>query len=252
MARLKAYHRPPNLEDALQLLSRPQIQTVIVAGGTYINAHMAETVDEVIDLQALGLDDINYSEGRLSLGAMIRLQTIVENKEAPDLIRETAYREGPNTLRNEATIGGVVTGADPESELLAALLVSEAEVELQSASGGRRMSLPDFLADRSAALNGTLITAISLATTGNGATERVARTPADRPIVAAVARRNERDQLYLALCGVAYMPILVDPTLDQLKARLNPPHDFRGSSEYRRQMAVILSRRVMANLQENQ
>jgi probable selenate reductase FAD-binding subunit len=252
MARIKAYHRPSKLAEALQLLSRPQVSTAIVAGGTYINAHLAETVDEVVDLQALNLAGVSYSQGRLALGAMVRLQTLVEDQQAPDLIRQAAHREGPNTLRNQATVGGLVAGSDPESELLAALLVSEAEVELQSGRGGRRMPLPDFLGNVTAALDGGLVTAISLAITGKGAMERVARTPADRPIVAAIARLDQNNQIHLALCGVAKTPILVEPILDQLKASLNPPNDFRGSSEYRRQIAVVLSKRVIASLQEKQ
>lgn len=249
MAQLETYHRPESVAEALQLLGRPQVNTAIVAGGTSIIARMAETVEEVVDLQATGLDQVNYAAGRLTLGAMVRLQTLVDEAQAPTLLREMAHQEGPNTFRHQGTVGGAVVMANPESEFLAALLVFEAEVEIQSTGGTRHMALPDFLADVPAALAGGLVTAISLATGGTGASERVARTPVDSPIVAAVARRDEAGQLHLALCGVAKTPILINPDgLNQLKAKLNPPGDFRGSSEYRRQMAVVLSHRVIGNL----
>jgi len=161
-----------------------------------------------------------------------------------------ARREGPNTLRNKATIGGIIVGADPESELLAALLVYQTMVTVQSSGGRRQIALPDFLSNVPAALDGGLIIEVSLATTGQGAGERVGRTPADHPIVAAVARQDNEQQIHLALCGVAQTPILVEPDMDQLKAALNPPNDFRGSREYRRQMAVTLSKRVIATLQD--
>jgi probable selenate reductase FAD-binding subunit len=249
MAQLKAYHRPSSLAEALQLLARPQVSTAIVAGGTYLNARLDETVEEVVDLQAIGLDQVGQVGDRLALGAMVRIQTLVDDDRVPALVRELAHREGPNTFRHQGTIGGVVASADPENELLAALLVYEAELEVQDSAVARRVPLADLLADMPASLGGGLITAVSLVTTGQGAAERVARTPADRPIVAAVGRLDAQGQLRLALCGVAKTPILVEPNLDQLKARLNPPGDFRGSPAYRQQMAAVLSRRVIDQLQ---
>lgn len=247
MAQLKAYHRPASVEEALQLLARPGAR--VLAGGTALVPLAAEVADNVIDLQAVGLDRVELSGGRLTLGAMVRLQTVVDHPDAPPLLRELAHREGPNTFRHQGTLGGVIAQADPESELLAGLLVFEAEVEIQSAAKSHTLPLANLLANLPAALADGLITEVSVATRGNAASERVGRTPADKPIVAAVARRDEQGQLRLALCGVAATPILTDPTPDQLKARLNPPGDFRGSTEYRRQMAVTLSRRVIAALQ---
>lgn len=246
MPPIKSYHRPTSVAEALQLLARRGVNTAVLAGGTHLTAHLDERVDEIVDLQAAGLDHVRSEPGRLTLGAMVRLQTIVDEAQAPGLVREAARREGPNTLRNAATVGGLVIGADPESELLAALLVFETTVEIESAGGSRTLRLPEFLADVPAALGGGLVTAVSLRTGGRAASERVARTPADRPIVAAVARLDEAGQLRLALCGVAPTPVLADP--DRLEASLNPPGDFRGSGEYRRQMAITLTRRVLDRL----
>lgn len=248
MPPIKSYHRPTSVAEALQLLARRGVNTAVLAGGTYLTAHLDELVDEIVDLQAAGLDQVRSEPGRLTLGAMVRLQTIVDEAQAPALVREAAHREGPNTLRNAATVGGLVIGADPESELLAALLVFEATVEVHptAAGGPRTLPLPEFLADVPAALGGGLVTAVSLRTGGRAASERVARTPADRPIVAAVARLDEAGQVRLALCGVAPTPVLVEP--DRLEASLHPPGDFRGSGEYRRQMAIALTRRAVERL----
>ena len=245
MTRIKSYHRPETVEAALDLLARPGIATAVLAGGTQLNARKLEGVDEVVDLQAVGLDGIHRAGDRLLLGAMTRPQAIVEAEEVPALVRETAHREGPNTFRNQGALGGVIVDADPESELLAALLVCEAGVTVQTLAGTSTMPLSDFLADVTGSVEGGIITEISLATDGETASERVARTPADKPIVAAVGRKTADGRVLLALCGVADTPILVEP--DQ-PASLDPPADFRGSSEYRREMAVVLSERVVAHL----
>lgn len=244
MTLIQAYHRPHTLDEALTLLARPGLNTAVLAGGTYLTAH-AEDVDEVVDLQALGLDGIARAGERLVLGAMTSLQAIVDAAAAPALLREAAHREGPNTFRNQGTIGGAMAGADPESELLAALLVLDVEVKVQTLAGSRTLALPAFLADVRAALAGGIITAVSLATEGVTASDRVARTPADKPIVAAVARKTPEGRISLALCGVARTPILVAP--DQV-AGIDPPADFRGSSEYRREMAVLLAKRVLSQV----
>jgi CO/xanthine dehydrogenase FAD-binding subunit len=241
MPQIKAYHRPTDVNEALRLLARPGITTAVIGGGTAAVPHLAQ-IDEVVDLQAVGLNQVSFTGPTLTLGAMVRLQTIVDDEQTPNLLRESAHREGPNTLRHTATIGGVVVSASPESELLAALLIFEAEVMVQTSRDLKRFQLADFLADVPAALAGGLVTQVSLVTSGQTASDRVARTPADMPIVAALARRDN-DQTRLALCSVAKTPILVDP--EQVAAGLNPPDDFRGSSEYRRQMAVILAQRVV-------
>jgi CO/xanthine dehydrogenase FAD-binding subunit len=246
MPQLKAYHRPTTIEETLNLLRREEVHTAVLAGGTYLNAHLDPLIDEVVDLQAAGLGRVEHGNDRSTYGAMVRLQTIVDDEQAPTLLRQTAYRAGSNTFRHMATIGGAVAGADWESELIAALLVYEAAVEIRHTHPSW-LSLADFLKDSSGELKKGLITAVSLATTGTAACERVARTPADAPIVSAVARQDENGTIRLALCGVATTPVLVDPAQ---VASLMPPADFRGSTSYRRQMAITLSQRVLGALRD--
>lgn len=246
MSHPHVYHRPHSLEDALQLVSREGRNTAILAGGTQLNANLAG-IDEIVDLQAVGLDQVSHGDNRLSLGAMVRLQTIVDDEDAPPLLRVMARREGPNTFRHASTIGGSIVAANPESELLAALLVYNAEVTIRSAGSGHTMSLADFYSDVAGHLRGSILTGVALETEGPTAHARVARTPMDSPIVAAVARLQANGNALLALCGVAHTPILAGP--DDITT-LRPPADFRGSSDYRQEMARVLAKRVLSELQE--
>jgi CO/xanthine dehydrogenase FAD-binding subunit len=63
--------------------------------------------------------------------------------------------------------------------------------------------------------------------------------PADRAIVAAVARRDKQGTVVVAFSGVAGVPVLAGDT-----EKLEPPADFRGSTEYRKAMARILDARA--------
>jgi CO/xanthine dehydrogenase FAD-binding subunit len=244
MPKLQAYHRPETVAQALKLLHRKGVHTTVLGGGTRLVPALSGQVDEVVDLQAIGLDQIVEANDRLTLGAMVRLQSIVENDGLPKLLRTTARRAGPNTFRNQETVGGTIVAVDSESEFLAALLVYEAEITVQTLDGNRTLPLAEFLDDVEAALGRGLLTAVSLTTGGETAHARVARTPQDTPIVAAVARRTAADS-HLALCGVGSTPLLL--SAEELDT-LQPPADFRGSSEYRKEMARVLTARVLARL----
>ena len=248
MPKISAYHRPQKISEVLKLLARPGVTTTVIAGGTYLNPHLPEMVEEVVDLQLVGLADIIVSNQSARLGAMVSLQAIVEDTQLPSLLRQAAHREGPNTFRYAGTVGGAIAGPSKESEFVAALLVLDAQVEIETLNGSKTVTLIDFLQDIPTALSGGVITAVSISTEGETAAGRVARTPADNPIVAALARRTPAEKINLALCGVAPTPVLVDPNTD-IKAAINPSADFRGSMEYRRQMAAVLTKRVLSELE---
>lgn len=242
MPRINTYHRPETIGEALALLSRPQVKTAILAGGISLVPSLKGQIDEVVDLQALGLDQISTTGDRLEIGAMVRLQRLITHPDIPPVIARTTRYEGPNTFRNAGTLGGVVANANWESELFAALLVHEAKATLQDRAGEKTLPLASLAGSD---LEASLLTSIELNRDGTTAHVRVARTPLDAPIVAAVGRKKAGGQLLLAFCGVANKPVLLGPEeIDQLK----PPADFRGSSAYRREMAAVLCRRVLDQL----
>jgi probable selenate reductase FAD-binding subunit len=235
---IETYHRPSTLEQALSLLEAEG--TVVLGGGTSLVA--AGGPSAVVDLQDLGLDAIATDGDRVTIGAMARLREVADSDLVPQMLRELARREAPNTIRNAATIGGTVATADPESELVAGMLVYDAMVTITDANE-TTMGLDEYLVTRPPGI----ITGVSLATGGVADAARTGRTPADRPIVMAVARRDQSGRILLALTGVASAPLLIDtaaiPSLD-------PPADFRGSAEYRRHLAVVLGARAIAGLDQ--
>lgn len=231
-----AYWRPETLAEALDLLEHPT--ATVLAGGTQLNTLPSEHTREVVDLQAIGLEGVEQGPGdTVRIGAMTSLQQLVDS-DLPDVIREAARRELPSTLRSQATLGGCIVTAEWDSELLTALLVHEASVELASLRGAETASLDVLLTGLPLAA-GQLVVAVTVATSGRSAAARTARTPADRPIVAACARASTHG-LRVALAGVAPTPVLHVPG-----GPLQPPDDFRGSGDYRRALADVLVARVV-------
>ena len=240
------YHRPESLDEALSLLNRRNPHTVVLAGGTWLNAIESAEPFEVIDLQSIGFDAIRTDDTMVEVGAMVRLDQLAAHPAVPQLLQELARREGPNTLRNAATVGGTIATASPESELVAGCLAFSGQVTVAGPGGATRtVDLGELLADRSL-LEGAIITTLRIATDGTAAAARTGRTPSDTSIVAAVGRRTPTG-VHLALTGMASAPILIDP--DQVDT-LEPPGDFRGSSEYRLHLARVLSARVITQLGE--
>jgi CO/xanthine dehydrogenase FAD-binding subunit len=154
MPTLKAVHRPHNMEEALTLLNREDVTTAVLAGGTSLVPAAADTVDELVDLQALALGGISHAGVQMQIGAATTLQELVDDEAAPDILRELARYEGPNTFRNAGTIGGVVAAGDGESELLAGLLVCNTAVTIQYSTHRDVFPLPDLLPNRAAKLQG--------------------------------------------------------------------------------------------------
>lgn len=246
MTRIRSYHRPSSLGDALALLNRPDVSTAPIGGGTVLNGLPDAIPNEVVDLQALGLEEISRDGAVLRFGATANLQDVVDHEWTPPVLRDLARGEAPNTLRNAATVGGTVAAADPESRFLAGLLAFGATTTIASNDGERDVAVADVLADRSI-LAGSIIVAVSVAVDVTAAASAgTARTPADTPIVL-VAGCVRNGEVTLAATGVGGTPTIID--LDSLDA-LDPPDDFRGSPAYRRHLAGTLGARVVAAMQE--
>ncbi len=262
---LQEYHRPAELGEALQLLNRADVHTLPLGGGTDLIGSMRGDVEAVVDLSALGLDGIEVADGLLVLGAMARLQTLVEQLADTfgGLLSETAHRMAGWNVRNAATVGGTLAGRKLHSPLSVALCALGAQV---SVTGQDEPFLwPELPAD---ALAGQLITAAAIALPENGigtAYEQVARTEADQPIVCAVAvaRRVDDTQIStrtviggleadtLTLLDLAIT--LPEVNFGALDAAVAAPtddaliDDYLGSPTYRRAVAGVLARRALAN-----
>lgn len=270
MLNLHEIHKPTTVQEALKFLQQPN--TVVLAGGTRLLADKRRDVRAVVDLSALGLAYIREHDGAVAMGTMTTLTVLAESPIlralANGVVAYAAHRSAANLLRNQATIGGTLI-AEPAGILAVALLALDARVTIVG-TGTRTVMLDEFLSARATLLHGALVTEISVPMTNPRASvETVARTPGDKPIVCVVASARLENQMArdvrIALGGVGEVALRARAAEQMLEgcapeaarieeaARvaaqdLSPPKDFRGSAEYRREMARVLTRRALGAL----
>ena len=284
MLNLKEYHRPKDLTEAVALLQRKQPRTVVLNGGTWLVGEAPRDVEAVVDIADLGLNRILVEGSLVRIGAAVTHQQLVESEQlrtsALRVISETAQAMSGLNIRNRATIGGAIVTADAASPLVTALLACDAEVVIAGAKDKTKQAddprdfwkvlpLAGFLAYRRQILDeGTLITEVRMPLPSPDTRShyaRVARTPRDYPIVCAVAAFAMKDgiagHVRIAVGGVAATPIRLsrlefglekkrladwlDREMEAQMALLDPPGDWLGSAEYRKEMARVLVRRAI-------
>ncbi|MBI3959588.1 MAG: FAD binding domain-containing protein [Chloroflexi bacterium] len=245
MAILAEYHKPRSVTEAVQLLRRTDVRLRPLAGGSQLvgalETRALPDVDGVVDLAGLGLHRIEATGDLLRLGATATLSDVgghpVAGEVAGGILRRTAAYEGPVNLRNVATVGGVVASAETDSEFYAALLALGASVVTSDGVRETVTPLADFIIPSSHHLITSVSLPIRALRCGHA---RVARTPSDRCIVAAVVVVGDAVER-VALCGVGERPVLAG-------GALTPPDDWKGSAEYRLAMAEVVQERALAEL----
>jgi aerobic carbon-monoxide dehydrogenase medium subunit len=278
---LREYHRPGDAEDVqrvLELLARRDVRTMLLAGGDALVGAADPTVEAVVDLQALAALDFisaNVDTPVLRVGAMTTRTALTQYLERETdwsqyrVVAESARRWSGSVQRNRATVGGAIATAASDDPLVVALLACNAQVTLVTRPDPRSLSLAEFLPARAVLLTeSTLIVEVSvpLDRKATWALASVARTPSDAPIVIAVAMLAQEHgrcaAARVALGGVAEMPIVLpeieaavvgkiaSPDLfaeagNRAASLVQPSGDFRGSAEYRRAMAGVLTERAL-------
>ncbi|MBI5651254.1 MAG: FAD binding domain-containing protein [Chloroflexi bacterium] len=268
MLNLNEIHKPTTVQDALKFLQQPD--TVALAGGTNLIAEQRRDVRAVVDLSGLGLAYIRESSGAIVLGAMTTLSALNDSPIlralANGVIAQAAHRSAASILRNQATLAGTII-AEPDGILAVALLALDAQVTLVG-SETRQIAIENFWREGAAK---SLVTEIAVPIKNpRAALHTVARTPSDQPIVGVIASAQIENQVArdvrIALGGVsetalrasAAEKILEGQTLNDAvienavgamhASPLHPRGDYRGSAEYRREMAIVLTRRAVREL----
>jgi CO/xanthine dehydrogenase FAD-binding subunit len=143
------YLKPKTLDEAITLLASPGGQ--VLAGGTDFYPALGERLPQglVVDITALReIRGISIEEENFRIGG---LTTWTEVIRAPlprcfDALKAAAREVGSVQIQNRGTVAGNLCNASPAADGVPPLLALDAEVELASAAGRRRLRLDKFLA----------------------------------------------------------------------------------------------------------
>jgi CO/xanthine dehydrogenase FAD-binding subunit len=159
------YLRPTEIEEAVAALAARPL--TILAGGTdFYPARVGKPLSEdILDVTALAaLRGISEDERGFRIGAAVRWSELAAAGLPPwfACLALAAREIGGRQIQNAGTLAGNICNASPAADGVPSLLALDAEVEIASSEGTRRLPLAEFiLGNRRIALAGNeLVTAI--------------------------------------------------------------------------------------------
>jgi CO/xanthine dehydrogenase FAD-binding subunit len=142
---------PESLAEALRILAHEPGIWKAFAGGTDLMVLLeAGKLSHRRYLNIWGLEDlqgIEVTHGHISLGALVTYTDIQAHSLLRDefpMLCQAASETGGLAIQNRGTLGGNIVNASPAADAPPALLAYDAELELISNSGLRRVSYSKF------------------------------------------------------------------------------------------------------------
>jgi CO/xanthine dehydrogenase FAD-binding subunit len=140
--------RPESLAEATNLLAARDY--TILSGGTDVFPALVDRPPPAAMLDLSRLDDIRgitSQDGTIRIGGAATWSEIMEAPlpRAFDALKAAAREVGSVQIQNRGTIAGNLCNASPAADGVPPLLALDAEVELVSSCGTRRLALADFV-----------------------------------------------------------------------------------------------------------
>lgn len=258
---IEHYFRPDSTAKALELMQQHSATATWFAGGSKLNAAPSKTEKTVaISLEKLALDKVELRDNALHIGAMCKLQKLIDNELVPEALKQAAGFIYSRHVRNQATIGGEIAALQQEALVIPTLLALKARVVL--ATGGEK-EVEEYIAQNER----DLITEIIVPDTElNCIGYNITRSAAGLSVVTAAVSIDAQGQEIIALGGVSPQqdgfarPIrLRDVENQNLKGELlekavaeaiHPVADYIGSVEYKRYIAGVVVTDLLTECQQ--
>ena len=268
------YEAPETLDEAIRILRENGDEAKLLAGGHSLIPLMklrlaAPTL--LVDLRKVpGLHGVQRENGNWRIGA---LTPHAELERTPDLgvVSVAAGTIADPQVRNRGTIGGSLVHGDPASDLPAVMLICEASVTLQGAGGQQRsVAASDLFQDylETAVEPTEVLTEVRIpAYDGWGHSyQKFNRRSEDWAMVAVSALVKKSgdtiEDVRVGLTNMASVPLRASAVEESLRGQpatadsiaraseraaegTDPPADLNASSDYKRHLARVLTRRAL-------
>lgn len=267
------FARPSTVDEASRLLAAGGWR--VLAGGTDLYPGAGSGLaGPVLDVTALpGFSTIDMGKG-LRIGAAVSWSSIAEARLPPALraLQQAARQIGGRQVQNAGTIGGNLCNASPAADGVPPLLALDAEVELVSEAGLRRLPLQDFLLGprRTALRVGEVLAAVLVPEASLVGQSGFVKLGARSHLVISIAMAAVRlvleggvivratvavgacspvaqrlPAVEAALIGAGVGEAVEKVRAGDVQAAMSPIDDIRATAAYRREAAVELVRRAV-------
>jgi CO/xanthine dehydrogenase FAD-binding subunit len=276
------YLRPKTLDEAVNLLASPGGQ--ILAGGTDFYPALGERQPRgrVVDITALReIRGISFEAEQVRIGALTTWSDVIRSPlpHCFDALESAAREVGSVQIQNRGTVAGNLCNASPAADGVPPLLALDAEVELASAAGMRRMPLEQFLAGnrKTQRRPDEILVAVLVPRRMEDAASAFLKLGARRYLVISIsmvavvvqsdaagrvteahiavgscsAKAVRLKDLEYALVGVPYKRGIGATATAEHLTPLSPIDDVRATADYRRDASLTLVQRALEACVEN-
>ncbi len=273
------YHRPGTLDEAVKLLSSHGDQAKVLSGGMSLLPMLKlrlASFAHLVDIGRIpGLDYIKEEGGFLKIGAMTR-QAALERSELvrtryPILADAVPLIADP-LVRNRGTLGGNVANGDPGNDQPAIMLALGATFVARGPKGERSVPAGQFYKGlySTALAPNEILTEIRIPAPppkSGGAYAKLKRKTGDFAVAAAAVQltlnaKGAIERVVIGLTNAALTPVEVGDAAKFLTGKMpdektiaeaakmaaaksSPSADRRGSVEYKKEMARVLTTRAL-------
>jgi carbon-monoxide dehydrogenase medium subunit len=277
-----SYHDPRTVAEAIGLLASLDNAKLLAGGQSLmpmLNMRLVEP-EHLIDLNRVdGLAHIHLDDRTLAVGAMTRqreLETDAGVRSRAPLLHEALLQVGHRQTRNRGTLGGSLCHLDPAAELVTVAAALDAVIAVAGPRGQREIPFAEFpVSFMTPAIEpDEIVTAVRFALwpAGHGASfVEFSRRHGDFAIASSAAlldigHDGTITRASITLGGVAAGPLRmreietmlvgqsVSKTLfreaSERCAAIDALEDVHVSAQYRRRLAVVLTRRALERASE--
>jgi aerobic carbon-monoxide dehydrogenase medium subunit len=270
------YEVAESVDHAIELLKENGDEAKILAGGHSLLPIMKLRLAAPSVLVDLGrVEELKYVRDggdHIAIGAMTRHTDVEHNhllQEQCGLLSYTTSLVGDPQVRHRGTIGGSISHGDAASDLPSALLALEGTFVIRGSNGERTVAASDFFQDylQTVLAPDEILTEIRVPKLGPNAGwsyKKFNRRAQDWAVVGAAAVVERSDgtvsSARIGLTNMGSTPLRATTAEDALSGAdassvaeatqnadegTSPSSDIAASSEYRRHLARILSRRAV-------
>jgi carbon-monoxide dehydrogenase medium subunit len=277
------YHAPTTLPEALSLLGRLGEEAKVLSGGQsllpLLKLRLAQP-GHLVDIGRIpGLDYIKEEGGFLKIGALVREAALeaspIVRSKYPILV-DTANVIADPIVRNLATVAGNLAHGDPANDHPATMLALGAEVVATGTKGSRTIPIAQFFTGLfTTALEPTeVLTEVRIPAPpagSGGAYLKLERKVGDFATAGAAAflviKGGVIERAGIGLTNVGPRPVKAEAAEKHLAGKkpdegafaeagrlaasgASPSPDRRGSTEYKKEMARVLTVRALRKAAE--